>query len=88
MDKFQNILLQAGCRDLIPNFYKNNSTIAKITKVIYRHYSDNDQDKVYVEWIDSKGKTGRTEGEENNGHMQALIQRAKREKAEIVKEKW
>ena len=36
--------------------------IAKITDAYVRHYSDNGQTKAYVEWIDNRGKAGRTEG--------------------------
>jgi len=36
--------------------------IAKITAAYTRHYRDNGQTTAYVEWIDHKGETGRTEG--------------------------
>ena len=62
--------------------------IAKITAAYTRHYRDNGQTKVYVEWIDHRGRIGRTEGDvrdtpknatiaERYGvHMGALIARA------------
>lgn len=75
--------------------------IARITHAYVRHYSDNGQTKAYVEWIDNKGKTGRTEGEygpcaccgsprvNNLGqHMNALFERAKREGVTIERETW
>lgn len=62
--------------------------IAKITKVYTRHYRDNGQTTTYAEWIDSRGVAGRTEGALNNPHMQAFIQRAKREGAPITRETW
>lgn len=36
--------------------------IAKITRAYIRRYSDNRQVAAYVEWTDTRGKTGRTEG--------------------------
>lgn len=37
-------------------------TIAKITRAYVRRYSDNGQTVAYVEWLDNRGKAGRTEG--------------------------
>lgn len=62
--------------------------IAKITKIYTRHYSDNGQTTTYVEWTDTKGKSGRTEGNASNGHMQALIQRGQREGVKLTTETW
>lgn len=63
--------------------------IARITKVTVRHYSDNEQTKVYVEWVDARGRAGRTEGPLNLGaHMTALLQRAKREFVPMALEVW
>ena len=59
--------------------------IARITKAYICHYSDNDQTTAYVEWVDGRGKPGRTEqtlicpccGAEGLGvHMLALLARA------------
>lgn len=36
--------------------------IAKITRAYVRHYHDNGQITAYVEWVDHRGQTGRTEG--------------------------
>lgn len=36
--------------------------IKKITRAYVRHYRDNGQMTAYVEWIDGRGKAGRTEG--------------------------
>ena len=36
--------------------------IVKITRAYVRHYSDNGQTTAYVEWLDNRGKAGRTEG--------------------------
>lgn len=58
---------------------KINIMIAKITKIYTRHYSDNGRTKTYVEFLDNKGKSGRTEGNASGLHMQALIQRGQRE---------
>ena len=62
--------------------------VAKITKAYVRHYSDNGQTMAYVEWIDHKGKRGRTEGDENSLHMAALLSRAKREGIAVTRETW
>lgn len=62
--------------------------IAKITKAYVRTYSDTGQVVAYVEWIDHKGESGRTEGKEHNPHMAALLERAKREGVEIRHERW
>lgn len=51
---------------------------ARVTK-----YSDNGQTIAYIEWRDSKGKTGTTSGDPKNAHMQALLTRAKREGVKI-----
>lgn len=64
--------------------------LAKITAAYTRHYRDNGQTTAYVEWIDTRGRTGRTEGRvcSRTGdvdltpagpHMAALFARAKRE---------
>ena len=36
--------------------------ITKITAAYTRYYRDNCQLTAYIEWVDSKGKAGRTEG--------------------------
>ena len=53
--------------------------IAKITKAYVHHYRDNGQTVAYVEWMDLRGKAGRTEGDPHNPHMTALFRRAQRE---------
>lgn len=62
--------------------------ITKITKAYIRTYSDSGQTMAYVEWMDNKGKTGRTEGKPNNAHMKALLDRAQREGVEIDRQRW
>lgn len=64
------------------------ASIAKITKAYTRHYRDNGQTVTYVEWIDTKGVAGRTEGEPSNAHMVALVARAARESAPVTRETW
>lgn len=64
------------------------AAIKEITKVTIREYSDSGQVKAHVEWVDQKGKKGVTEGDPENAHMKALIDRAKREKVKIEKDKW
>jgi hypothetical protein len=61
-------------------------SIAKITKVTTTHHKDNNQTITYVDWVDNKGKTGSTSGDPNSTHIKELINRAKREKAEIINE--
>ena len=53
--------------------------ITKITKCYTRTYTDSGQTTSYVEWVDGKGKSGRTEGSAANAHMASLLARAKRE---------
>ena len=70
-------------------------TIARITDAYVRHYSDSLDTKVYVEWVDNLGKTGRTEDElwpcehtPLGAHMTALFTRANREGIAIRGETW
>lgn len=62
--------------------------IAKITRAYVRHYSDNGQTVAYVEWIDHKGKKGRSEGNEHGSHMRSLLARATAECRSIEREEW
>jgi hypothetical protein len=62
--------------------------IDHITKAYIRTYEDNDTTKAYVEWVDEKGKPGRTEGDPEGAHMKALLDRAKREKIKVENQKW
>lgn len=62
--------------------------ITKITRAYIRTYTDNGQTVAYVEWIDDEGESGRTEGQPTNAHMQALMQRAKREGLTVERERW
>ncbi len=62
--------------------------IAAITKAIARHYSDNQTDRIYVEWVDTRGERGATGGVETNTHMQALLMRAQREGIFIEQQIW
>lgn len=62
--------------------------IEKITSAYVRKYADNDQTVAYVEWVDHRGKHGRTEGKPGGAHMEALMQRAKREGVPVKHETW
>jgi hypothetical protein len=62
--------------------------IAEITKAVLRTYSDSGQEKAIISWKDTKGKAGTTEGDPKNGHMKALLDRAKREGVKVTKETW
>jgi hypothetical protein len=68
--------------------------ITKITKAYIRTYSDNGQITSYVEWIDHRGRHGRTEAPRiserihESEHMQALLVRARREGVTIESERW
>lgn len=65
------------------------TAIAKINRVYTRTYSDTKQTKIYVEWTDTRGRTGRTEGDTPAGaHMQALIDRGAREGVAHETETW
>ena len=62
--------------------------ITKITAAYVRTYSDNGQTKAYVEWVNHRGHTGRTEGEPDNQHMQVLLKRAEREGVTVERQRW
>lgn len=65
--------------------------IRKITKAYVRHYRDNNQTTAYVEWLDHRGKCGRTEGQAEpfmGEQMRALMNRAVREGVRISREVW
>lgn len=65
--------------------------ITKITKAYVRTYTDNGQTTAYVEWVDHRGRTGRTEAphtEVTDFHMHALLERAKREGVEVERQRW
>ena len=62
--------------------------IKRITGCISRKYSDTGQIKLYVEWIDTHGHTGRTEGDVESVHMWQLIKRGEREGVKLRREVW
>jgi hypothetical protein len=62
--------------------------IKTITKAYIRKYSDSGQVTAGVEWLDQRGKAGRTEGPPKNTHMQALLARAQRENVAVQRETW
>jgi hypothetical protein len=62
--------------------------VVQITSMIVRTYGDTGAKRVYVEWIDDNGETGRTEGEVDNTHMRALIARGGLMGVPLVIETW
>ena len=62
--------------------------IKKFVRSYIRRYSDSGQTTAYVEWIDVKGQSGRTEGDPRGTHMRALMDRADREGAPFHYEVW
>jgi uncharacterized protein with PIN domain len=77
--------------------------IRKITAAYIRKHTDNGQTVAFVEWMDHKGRAGRTEGAVNKrceccgakvahdglgAHMAALFDYAKRQGVEIKHETW
>ncbi len=62
--------------------------ITKITDAYTRKYSDSGQVTTYIQWTDSRGRTGRTEGKSSNPHMAALLARAAREGVVHRREVW
>lgn len=60
--------------------------IQRITKMYTRRCRDSGQVTTYIEWIDHKGKKGRTEGSADNGHMKVLIARGLREGLKLIRE--
>ena len=64
------------------------ASIRKITKASVITYSNIGQTKVYVDWIDTAGQKGQTQGVIENAHMQELLKRAKREKVRIERRRF
>lgn len=76
--------------------------IARVTRMFIRRYSDNGQTVAYVEWLDRRGKPGRTEGTPQRipsrhgrpetwtfgEHMHALFGRGRREGLTLQRETW
>ena len=62
--------------------------IQRITDAYVRHYTDNGQTTAYVEWVDREGKSGRTEGQPDGAHMQALLKMAAWEGVAVREETW
>lgn len=62
--------------------------IAKITRCYKRHYSDNRTTVLYVEWQDTKGNSGRTEGKPSSLHLAELVKRGQREGVKLETETW
>jgi hypothetical protein len=75
-------------RDLTGEGDRAMAIISKITRAYVRTYSDSGQTVAYVEWVDNKGETGRTEGKPDNAHMQALLAKAEREGLRVEYEQW
>jgi hypothetical protein len=64
-----------------------NAKISRITKACVVKYEDNGETKVEIEGVDTKGKTFHTSGPAGNSHMEALLERAKREGVRVKHEK-
>ena len=62
--------------------------IEKITRFVIITYSDSGQVQAYADWVDNKGKKGRTTGRTDNPHMNALFLRSQREGITCEKETW
>jgi hypothetical protein len=62
--------------------------IVKVTAAYVRKYSDSGQITAYVEWVDERGQSCRTEGKPHGLHMAELFRRAKREKVVARSETW
>ena len=59
--------------------------ITKILSANITKYWDNGRTIAYIDWRDSRGKTGTTSGDPKNPHMQALLTRAEREGVTVTK---
>lgn len=55
---------------------RRSGRIAHVVGAWITHYGDTGQVKAYVRWQDARGGEGTTEGNPNNPHMQALLDRA------------
>jgi hypothetical protein len=58
----------------------------KITKAYLQSYDGHTV--AHVEWINSQGRAGRSEGEPANPQMLALLRQADRAGVKIEREKW
>lgn len=65
---------------------RRDSRVAHIVGAWITHYGDTGDVKAYVRWQDSAGHEGTTEGDPNNAHMQALLDRAIRSGVRIKHE--
>jgi hypothetical protein len=59
-----------------------------INRVYLRHYTDNDQRILYVEWSDGSRTECEAERATKSSHMQALVARATREGVALTHETW
>ena len=76
-------------RGVVPTRTKEaRRRIARFTKAYIRTYSDTGQTVAYVEWIDSGGKVGRTEGPPDHAHIKELLAAARRAGVKVGRETW
>lgn len=73
---------------ILDGLLRSGPMIKSVTKAYVRTYTDTGQVTAYVEWVDHRGRSGRTEGEPDGTHMQALLARAEREGVKVEKERW
>jgi hypothetical protein len=85
-EKLDSIRGEAHCQGV----QEEKPMIESFKRVYVRHYRDNNQTKLYVEWLDTRGRSGRTEGEPDlqNSHMAALVRAAVRQGLRIEREVW
>lgn len=62
--------------------------IQRFTRSCIRRYSDTGHTIAYVEWVDTLGRPGRTEGKPTGAHMVALMNAADRQGAPFKYEVW
>ena len=62
--------------------------IKTFTRACIRTYTDNGQEIAYVEWIDERGASGRTEGTRYSAHMQSLLRQANLRGIKTEREVW
>ncbi len=63
-------------------------TSNKITRIYIRHYRDNDQRTLYVDWSNGARTECEAERAVSNEHMRALVSRAEHDGLKLEHETW
>ena len=67
---------------------RGSSRIARITDAEIHHYTDTGGKQAHVYWEDQRGHLGHTAGEIGGAHVEALLERARREGVRVKRTKY